>query len=176
MKYTNPNIESSYRENDIGRTLYHFVINEKPKKIIEFGTLNGYSAVAMAMALHELGEGKVICYDLWDKYPYKHSSREETQRNIDKYGLSDFIELKEGDFFSWKPESFDLCHLDISNTGQILRKAKEKFENNGIVIFEGGSDERDMVEWMQKYDKEKIRNSIDYKIIDKDFPSLSQML
>ena len=30
MKYTNPNIESSYQENDIGKTLYDAVLKYKP--------------------------------------------------------------------------------------------------------------------------------------------------
>lgn len=176
MKYKNPNIESSYRENDIGRTLYHFVLNNKPKKIIEFGTLNGYSAVAMAMALHELGEGKIICYDLWDKYQFKHTTRESTQKTIDDLGLTDFVELREGDFYSWEPEDFDLAHLDISNNGDTIKDAKERLIG-GIVLFEGGSEERDNVEWMIKYDKPRISKcGIDYKVIDSDFPSLSQIV
>ena len=35
MKYTNPKIVSSYRENNIGKTLYNLVLQLKPKKIIE---------------------------------------------------------------------------------------------------------------------------------------------
>lgn len=57
MKYTNPDIESSYRDNDLGRTLYDLVLKYKPKKIVEHGILFGYSTVAMAQALDELGGG-----------------------------------------------------------------------------------------------------------------------
>ena len=94
MNYKNPNVESSYNENNIGQTLYDLVLELKPKKIIEFGTLNGYSAISMAMALHEIGEGgKIICYDLWDSYPYKHSTIEKTKSFINELSLLDFIEL-----------------------------------------------------------------------------------
>ena len=83
MKYTNPNVKSSYQENNLGKVLYDYILQTKPKKIIEFGTLYGYSAIAMAMAIDELdNDGKIVCYDLWDKYPYTHSVIEETKQNF----------------------------------------------------------------------------------------------
>jgi predicted O-methyltransferase YrrM len=182
MRYQNPEIDSSYRENNLGRTLYEVVIKYRPKKIVEFGTLNGYSTVAMAMALDTIGFGRIIGYDLFDKYPYKHSSKENTQRNIDRYGLQKYVELRETDFTDWlkKPESFDLFHLDISNTGMVIRSfyaaVKNQLQNGAIAIFEGGSVERDRVDWMIKYNKPLIRKSgVPFTVIDKRFPSLSQM-
>jgi predicted O-methyltransferase YrrM len=55
MAYFNYNIPSSYHKNDIGKTLYNTVLTMNPSIIIEFGTLHGYSAVAMAQALRDLG-------------------------------------------------------------------------------------------------------------------------
>ena len=82
--YTNPEIESSYRENNIGETLYNKVLELKPNKIVEFGCLYGYSTVAMALALKELGQGKIYCYDLFEEYEYKHSTIQQT---INKFNL-----------------------------------------------------------------------------------------
>ena len=33
----------------------------------------------------------------------------------------------------------------------------DKIKDNGIILMEGGSEERDKVEWMIKYDKPKIQ-------------------
>jgi len=185
MRYTNPAINptiEAYRENDLGRTLYDAVLRYKPKKIVEFGPLNGYTTVAMAMALDELKNGKITSYDLFEDYPYKHSTMENTQKNVDASGLSQYIELKKKDFNEWlkNPEDFDLLYIDLSNTGEIIEKfyeaVKEQIQNGSIVIFEGGSEERDNVEWMIKYNKKKIRDSeVPYKIINPKFPSLSMI-
>lgn len=182
MKYQNPDIGSSYRENDLGRVLYDLVLKYKPKKIVEIGSLGGYSTVAMAMALHELGEGKVVSYDLFDKYEFKHSSRENTQHNVDRYGVGVYVELREGDFNEWikNPEQFDFLHFDISNTGDSLRtlydSVKDQIAEGAIVVFEGGSYARDRVEWMVTYTKEKMMESgVPYMVLNEKFPSISQI-
>lgn len=181
MKYSNPDIDSSYRVNNLGETLYNYVLTHKPKIIIEFGTLNGYSAVAMAMALHELNQGgKVVCYDLWDKYPFKHSTITQTKTNIDRYDLSNYVELKDQDFNSWIIEDFDMIHIDISNDGEKIMNALHKLRLQLIsgkhILIEGGSKERDMVHWMVEHKKtpiSSIKPYIDYTVIDARFPSIS---
>ncbi len=182
MKYQNPKIESSYRENDLGKTLYEQVLKYKPKKVVEFGALFGYSTIAMAMALHELGQGKIVSYDLWDKYPHTHSTKNNTQKNIDLYGLSEYVTLKQGDLIEWlkDPEEFDMMHIDISNKGDIIKMVfntiKSHIKKGKIILFEGGSKERDNVEWMKKYKCKKISGcSAPYKIINSRFPSLSML-
>lgn len=59
IMYKNIDIESSYKKNDLGKTLYDLVIKYKPFNLIEFGSLYGYSTIAMAMALRDLGRGKL---------------------------------------------------------------------------------------------------------------------
>lgn len=184
MIYKNPEVESSYSEHNIGKTLYNLVLELKPKKIIEFGTLNGYSAISMAMALQELNNGgKITCYDLWDAYPYKHSTIDKTRESIEKYSLLDFIELKQMNMSDWVVEDFDLLHLDISNDGNIIsdvfNKVKNKLESGSTMIFEGGSVERDNIEWMKKYNKvpiNSIKNTINYEVLNQNFPSVSKIL
>ena len=185
MQYTNPNIECFpfYKSNDLGKTLYDVVLKYKPKKIIEFGPLNGYTTVAMAMALDELKTCKIISYDLFEDYQYKHSTIKNTQKNIDSYGLSRYVKLKKKDFNEWlkNPEDFDLLYIDLSNTGEIIEKfygaVKNQIDNGSIVVFEGGSEERDNVEWMNKYNKKKVGGTkVPYKVINWKFPSLSMIV
>lgn len=179
MRYQNPDIESSYKENDLGRSLYNLVLERKPKKIIEWGTLYGYSSIAMAMALDELGEGLIIGYDLFEDYEFKHSRIEDTQENLEQYGVAKYVTLKKGNFDEWlkNPEPFDLLHVDISNKGDIIARlyvaVKDQIDNGSIVVFEGGSQERDDVEWMVKYGCQKIADSgVPYQLLDPRFPSI----
>jgi predicted O-methyltransferase YrrM len=183
MRYQNPELESSYRENNIGETLYDLVLEHKPKKIIEIGCLYGYSTVAMAMALDKLRRGKIEVYDLFDKYDFKHCSLSETASNIGNYGLSQYVDLYYGDLDKWlkNPEPFDLLHVDVSNTGDVIKRVyeatKDQIAKGSVVIFEGGSQERDEVPWMRIFGKKPINGcGVAYKILNPMFPSLSQIL
>jgi tRNA A58 N-methylase Trm61 len=174
MPYQNPEIQSSYQKNDLGKTLYDLVIALKPQKIVEFGTLNAYSTVCMAMALQELGRGKIHSYDLWDGYQFKHGKLHECMWEVMKRGLGKYVQFHRGDFHSWEGEKCDLLHLDISNDGNTLKEAVKKMKGKcPTIVFEGGSAERDAVEWMKKYKKTPINGSVPYKIINPKFPSLS---
>ena len=90
------------------------------------------------------------------------------------------MELKEGDFKNYRGENYNLLHLDISNTGDIIDelelKTRMKRIKGAIVIFEGGSEERDNVEWMIKYNKKPINHTkARFEVINPKFPSLSRL-
>lgn len=175
MRYYNPEIESSYRHNDLGRTLYELVLDLKPRKIIEFGVLNGYSTVAMAMALDKLGRGTIHAYDLWEKYPHKSTTMRETAENIRAHGLEKYVQLHYGNVESVTPEDYDLVHLDVSNDGEKLHDFVQRWSSfGGRIAFEGGTAERDEVDWMRQYNKTPIRESgVNYTVLNPDFPGLS---
>ena len=175
MKYSNPEIESSYRAYDIGQTRYDVVLDQKPKKIIELGVLNGYSTIAMAMALDRLGRGVIKSYDMWHKYPYRNTTMRGAEENIRSHALEKYVELYSADCMALEPEEFDLLHIDLSNTGKIIRELVEKWAPfGGRIIFEGGSKARDAVEWMKKYRKEPINGcGVEYEVLNYQFPSLS---
>lgn len=171
-------IESSYKDNNIGKTIFDTVLKLKPNKVIEFGCLYGYSTVAIGLALKQLGKGQLICYDLWEDYKYKHSTIQQTIANVAKYNLQDYVTFTKMDFNDWinNPEPFDLMHLDISNTGDTILKAYNALPEGSVVMFEGGSVERDNVEWMIKYNAtpiNSIKDKVNYEVIDSNFPSLS---
>ena len=80
-----------------------------------------------------------------------------------------------------KKEEYDLIHIDISNDGDIYKFAIENYLNlaKKALLLEGGSEDRDKVEWMIKYNKtpinkylKKISSDLDFKIIEK-FPSMT---
>ena len=178
MRYTNPNIESFYRDDDLGRIYYDIVLKYKPKKIVELGTFYGYSTVAMAMALDELTSGKIVSYDLYEEYPYRHPTFTQTKRNIETSGVAQYIELRKKDFYAWikDPEAFDLLYVDVSNTGEIIEKmyaaVRPQIQNGSIVIFEGGSPKRDAADWMTTYHMKKITDAaVPYTLIYENPPS-----
>ena len=184
MQYRNPiDVKSSYGQNDIGRTFYDLILKSKPKKVVEFGVLYGYSTIAMAMALDELGEGHIYANDLFEDYPFNHSTMSETQANIDRYGLSRYVTLTKKDFNIWlkRAENFDLLHVDVSNHAETIEHlyaaVKDQIDRGAIVIFEGGAaGERDEIPWMVKYGFPKITDtSVPYEVINEDFPSLSMI-
>lgn len=183
MKYENPQIESSFRENNLGKTLYDLVMKLKPKKIVEFGTLNGYSAVCMAMALHELDKkkkhgGHIYSYDLWDSYKFKHAEISTVTETIKDLGLDKYITLAKGSLEHWTPSDEDLVFVDISNSGETITMLREKMKHSrAVVLFEGGIPERDRVQWMSKYNKQTFGScGVRYQVIDDRFPGLSELI
>ena len=83
----------------------------------------------------------------------------------------------------WIVEDFDLLHLDISNDGKtvtdVFNRVKSKIEIGSTMIFEGGTEERDNIEWMLKYNKtpiNSIKEEINYIVLNENFPSVSKVL
>ena len=160
MTFTNPEIESSYQQSAMGKVLYDAVIEQRAKKIIDFGILNGYSTVCMAMAARETG-GKVYAYDMFDDYEFNGPNTSMLQENFSRYNVAHLIELKKVNFHEWlnNIEDFDILHLDISNDGDIISRLCEATKTkSGQVFFEGGSEERDAQDWMLKYNKKPIND------------------
>ncbi len=160
MSFVNPEIESSYQRSSMGRVLYDAVIKTGAQKIIDFGILNGYSTVCMAMAARETG-GKVYAYDLFDDYEFNGPNTSTLQENFSRYNVAHLIQLKKVNFYEWLNdiEDFDILHLDISNDGDIISKLHEATRSScGQVFFEGGSEERDEQDWMLKYNKKPIND------------------
>jgi predicted O-methyltransferase YrrM len=182
--YSNPkHIESSYNVHDIGSIMYDIVRKNKPKKIVEFGVLYGYSTVAMAQAIRDNGEGHINAYDLFDEYEYKNGVKEIVEHNLDFYNLKNKVTLDQCDFYEWleNPEPFDLLHFDISNDSDIIKLVKEKLtkqiEDGAIVLFEGGGVIRDDVEWMVKYGNTKmnpLKDELKFTVLSEEHPTISK--
>lgn len=170
-------IYSSYVDNNIGKSIYDVVITYKPKKIIDFGLLYGYSTICLAQAVKDNGFGEIIGYDLFEEYPYKASDKSIVEYNLKYYNLEQYVTLKKMNFNDWlnQDEEFDLIHLDISNDGNTISSLYNKYPTSKI-IFEGGTLERDNISWMEKYNRVKIQSiqsTTNYKVINNKFPSLS---
>lgn len=166
-------MRSSYIENDFGQLLYLYMLNLKPVNCVELGVLDGYSTLHIAKGLEEMDKRWGIksffhAYDLFDEYAYKHGSKEEVKKLLEDNGVAKYVDLRKGDAFTvhqfYENDSIEFLHLDISNTGETIEKYVElwhpKIRGRGIVCIEGGSEERDNVDWMKKYNHPSIKKAI----------------
>jgi len=140
MKYQNPDIESSYKENNLGKDLYDAVLKHRPKKIIEFGSFYGYSTIAMAMALDEIGEGTIQVYDLFESYIYTHSAHKHTTKeSIERGGWRYYLEALRMDFHMWLRPGRNMI------TRKQLMKTMEKYGLSKYVRL----DKKNFKDWIK---------------------------
>lgn len=176
-------MRSSYVQNNLGEVFSTIVKCFRYPLVVELGVFDGYSASFIAEGLKVNKErwgisGHLYAYDLWDLYPYKHGNIREVEKLLKDSGLLDFVSLLQGDAFevykNFPDKGVHLLHIDVSNTGETLRRIMElwdkKIVQGGMILFEGGSEERDTVEWMRKYNKEPIKPELESNpIIKKNY-------
>lgn len=191
-------MHSSYLTHNYVAVFKAMISAYQPINCVELGVLEGYSALAIASGLKENfdkhgAKGHLVAYDLFEEYPYRHVSYETTKKNIDDAGLSDWVTLYQEDAFRAHsfhgPNTVHFLHVDLSNTGDTVKKIMEFWDNlmvqGGIICFEGGSEERDQIEWMTQYKAEPIKKELETNSIIEaryvfatyfKFPSLTCLL
>lgn len=174
-------MQSSYQQHNYAGTFTSLVTAYKPVTCVELGVLDGYSTIAIAKGLlrnkESIGlKGHLDAYDLFDKYPYKHGSKGMVEVELFNYGLDEFVSIYEADAFEvhnkYNDNSVSFLHVDLSNTGYIVRRIIDRWDKKivvgGAVVIEGGTEERDNIEWMKKYNKEPIKPEIESNPIIND--------
>ena len=76
---------------EFGRFVYMCARSCKAKRIVEFGSSMGISAIYMATALRDMGGGRLIGTEL------EPSKAERAQANLTAAGLADLVEFRIGD-------------------------------------------------------------------------------
>ena len=114
-------------------------------------------------------------FDLFEAYSYKSFSYKDALDRIDSFGLKDSIFLKKFDVYSEgfieeTLKSSDLTHIDLSHDGKMFERVlSSQINDNSLIIMEGGSVERDNVEWMKAHEATKISPVIEkYSTIRND--------
>ena len=166
-------MRSSYIKNNYGSIFEKTVEIFLPHKCVELGVLDGYSLLHIARGaqlakIHSKHPVIVNAYDIWDDYQYKHGSMFEVQEMLENNGVSEPVTLHRKDAFEvykdYEDHSVCFLHVDLSNTGNVLQKIVEQWDDKlsfgGLLLFEGGSEERDNIDWMKKYQKKPIRPEI----------------
>lgn len=171
-------LRSSYKNKiDFSNIFETILFLKNPEKIIEFGILDGYSLNVFANNISD--NCSIEAYDLFDDFNGNHSNYKQIIELFKKYSN---VQIKKGDFYklvdNFKDNSIDIIHVDIANNGDTfefaITKYMKKLKKDGIMILEGGSDERDNTAWMIKYNKPKIRNTIDKYVNIYDIYTLDQ--
>jgi len=175
---------SSYEKNNYGGFFYSLIRVYQPEKVVELGTKAGYSAYHLARGLKANKRGSLDCYDLWEKYEFNSVSKSVAEENLKEF--KDIIRLELGEAIGVDKayKTIDILHVDVSNEGGILEKIVPRWidKTRQFIIIEGGSAERDKVEWMIKFKKAPIkkwledfsrqRGDIEYQTIE-PFPSVT---
>lgn len=196
-------MRSSYINNNFGELLKQYVIAWQPANFVELGILDGYSTLNIARGIKELHKlrgykSRLDAYDLFDDYTFKHGEKAEVEALMELEGVSDYVNIKKGNAYEVHENypvpcdgtrGIEFLHIDISNTGGTIKKLMDlwhpKIGARGLVMIEGGSEERDNVDWMNKYGMLSIKQEIESNpIINKfymygtyfEFPSMTVLL
>ena len=162
-------VESSYRANDYGALFYALVRTHRPRLVVELGTYMGYSALHMAAAIRDdvsMAMTPIFCIDMWDQYPHRHCSRQDA-RSADWPATVD-VRFPQADVtdpvtaYAFQDGSIDLLQA-------VFDAWRWKLSPDALVIIEGGSAERDRVEWMVKYGKKSIRDWLASEYVSSNF-------
>ena len=153
-------MNSSYLSKlDFGDLIKVLTFINQPKKIVEFGILNGFSLKCFVN-----NSSKSCSIDAYDIFEDFNGNSADYNTIINLFKKKKNVNIKKYDYYNgynlYKNKEIDLLHIDIANNGDVYKFAidnyMEKLSDTGIMILEGGSIERDNVEWMLKYKKTPI--------------------
>ena len=107
---------------------------------------------------------KILCIPLFafDLFEDFVGNASEEKKIREKFKLFSNVFIEKLDFLQSLPKltklgKIDLMHIDVANNGKIFEFAvKNILPLCDLMILEGGSKERDDVEWMKKYKKKSI--------------------
>lgn len=175
-------MRSSYIKNNYNKVFETLCFAYDPKYIVEFGILDGYSLDSFLKnsSIH----CKIDAFDIFEDFLYNFAD----QKNIlFKYKHNKNVSIVKGDFYKsldlFEDKSIDILHIDIANNGDVYEFAIQNYlpKVRGVMVLEGGSEERDNVDWMIKYKKSKIcpvlkkyKNNAKITVL-KDYPSITLM-
>ena len=116
-----------------GKMLHVLTLLSRAERILEIGTLGGYSAIWMARALPE--NGKLISLELEPLHATV------ARRNVERAGLSDKVEVRVGPALETlatmeNEEPFDLVFIDADKDGYVdyLEKTVPLVREGGLIL------------------------------------------
>lgn len=158
-------LASAYKDHGYGFLFYALARAFKPAACVELGVYQGFSLLATAAALRDNARGTIEGFDLFEDYPFRHESFARVSSSIRANGLESRARIHKADALQ-AHEAFaavDWLHVDISNNGDIYRGIFERWSPKvaRVMLLEGGSAERDRVDWMTQFDKAPIAPAIE---------------
>ena len=155
---------SAYKDHAYGNFFYALVRAIRPRKCVELGVLEGFSLLSIAEALRDNGAGNIHGIDLFEDYPHRHATYADVSSRITSCGLSDWCGISKFDALQAHGSHghLDFLHVDLSNDGDTYRSVFAHWAGKvaQVIVLEGGSADRDQVEWMVKHGKSPILPAI----------------
>lgn len=168
-------LSSSYATRGYESLFYALVRALKPASAVEIGILEGFSLLSAGAALRDNGAGRITGYDLFDGYPYRHADAGQVTRQIAQLELERWVSVETSDVadVAARWDTVDYLHVDVSNTGDTYRQVFRQWAGKvrQVILLEGGSRERDNVDWMRQYGKAAIVPTIND--LRRDYPGWS---
>lgn len=132
-----------------------------PSRIVEFGVLDGYSLQHLAACAP--ATARIEAFDIFEDFVGNHAHQQQVE---ELFKDDSRVSIRHGDLFNAHELlkdglPIDILHVDIANDGEVIRYVLDSLmpmmAPTGVIILEGGSQERDNVEWMLKYAKLPMR-------------------
>jgi predicted O-methyltransferase YrrM len=137
-----------------GKIIAQVIQDYKPRKILEIGTLYGYSAILMSSILPEENGGKVKTIEI------DNGSANIARKNIEDAALANKVDVIVGDALEIIPklhEKFDMVFLDGTKEEyfKYLKLVEKNLEKGAVVVADNvGIFETSMYDYL-----EYVRNS-----------------
>lgn len=176
---------SSYMNTDISYVdiLSLLVYMKTPKKIVEFGILNGHS-LQQFIDSTDCTTTSIQAFDIFDDFNGNCASENTISEKFGRYAN---VNISKCNFYDIPQDlkDIDLLHVDIANDASTyqfcIENYLDKVSNDGIIVLEGGSVKRDQVDWMLKYNKtpinpyiESLSSRLDISVkVYGEFPSIT---
>lgn len=146
-------VRSSYKNTaDFGAVLSGIVFAKRPlRRAAEYGILDGFSLDILERCSPPgaVIEGRDIFEEFCGNCPRRSV--------LDlRFGKSKKVKIMKGNFDDAEEEledgAYDLIHIDVANTGveyEVAERLMKKLARDGILLLEGGTEQRDCVPWMR---------------------------
>ena len=142
-----------------GKIIAQVIQDYKPRKILEIGTLHGYSAILMSSILPEENRGKVITIEI------DNGSANIARKNIEDAALANKVDVIVGDALEIIPklhEKFDMVFLDGTKEEyfKYLKLVEKNLEKGAVVVADNvGIFETSMYDYLEYVRKSGWYNS-----------------
>jgi predicted O-methyltransferase YrrM len=119
---------------DTGKLLYMLARSARARNIVEFGTSFGISTLHLAAALRDNGGGRLIGSE------FEPSKVKRARENLAAAGLSDLVEIREGDALETLgrdlPDTIDFVLLDGAKMlyPSILTLLEDRLRSGALIV------------------------------------------
>lgn len=133
---------------EVGQLLYILAMSRPAPLIVEFGASLGISAIHLAAAIHDKGQGSLITTEMLT------TKAQAARTNLAVAGLADLVEVRVGDAVQTLRDidgGVDLVFLDGRNDlyVEVLRLLEPRLSPGALVIADLSHDDPDLIPYLE---------------------------